>query len=191
VGGLESAIGCYHRNECPKTSQGGAPDATNPTRVIIVNSHPITRMGLAHLIKSQPGLVICDEAGDAAEALETLKKNGPNLVVSELGLPDKSGLELIKDIKAMRPGVPVLVISMHDESLYAECALHAGARGYIMKDASGEELMHAIRQVLSGKMYVSEKISSMFWKLFRVGARRHRGACRSSNSAIANSKCLN
>jgi DNA-binding NarL/FixJ family response regulator len=85
-------------------------------------------MGLAQLINDQPDLIVCDEAGDAASALETLKENGANLVLSEIALPDKSGLELIRDIKAMRPGLPVLVISMHDESLYAERALHAGAR---------------------------------------------------------------
>jgi DNA-binding NarL/FixJ family response regulator len=138
--------------------------------VLIVNSHPITRMGLAQLINDQPDLVVCDEAGDAASALKTVKKNGLNLVLSEIGLPDKSGLELIKEIKAMRPGLPVLVISMHDESLYAERALHAGARGYIMKDATGEQLMDAIRQVLSGKMYVSKKISSRVVEAFSGGS---------------------
>jgi DNA-binding NarL/FixJ family response regulator len=127
-------------------------------------------MGLAQLINDQPDLVVCDEAGDAASALETLKENGANLVLSEIALPDKSGLELIRDIKAMRPGLPVLVISMHDESLYAERALHAGARGYIMKDATGEQLMDAIRQVLSGKMYVSKKISSHVVEAFSGGS---------------------
>ena len=127
-------------------------------------------MGLAQLINDQPDLVVCDEAGDAAGALEALKENGANLVLSEIALPDKSGLELIRDIKAMRPGLPVLVISMHDESLYAERALHAGARGYIMKDATGEQLMDAIRQVLSGKMYVSKKISSHVVEAFSGGS---------------------
>ena len=152
--------------ERAKPAQG----ARNQTRVLIVNSHPVTRMGLAQLISGQPDLVVCDEAGNAVEALETLKKNGPNLVLSELGLPDKSGLELIKDIKAMRPGLPVLVFSMHDELLYAERALHAGARGYVMKDATGQELMHAIRQVLSGEMYVSKKISSHVMEAFSGGS---------------------
>jgi DNA-binding NarL/FixJ family response regulator len=138
--------------------------------VLIVNSHPITRMGLAQLINDQPDLVVCDEAGDAGKALETLKEKEPNLVLSELGLPDKRDLELIKDIKAMRPGLPMLVFSTHDESLYAERALHAGARGYIMKDATGEELMHAIRQVLSGKRYVSKKISSRVVEAFSGGS---------------------
>lgn len=144
-------------------------DARNPTHVLIVNGHPITRMGLAHLISSEPDLVVCDEAGGAAKALEILNKNKPNLVLSEFGLPDKSGLELIRDIKAMRPGLPVLVVSMHDESLYAERALQAGARGYIMKDATSEELLRAIRQVLSGKIYVSKKISGRVLETFSGG----------------------
>ena len=135
-------------------------EAPNWTRVLIVNSHPITRIGLANLINDQLDLVVCDEAGNAAKALGALHANNPDLVLSEIALPDKSGLALIKDIKAMRPGLPVLVISMQDELLYAERALRAGARGYITKHESGEELMHAIRRVLSGKIYVSDKISS-------------------------------
>ena len=101
----------------------------------------------------------CEGAGDN-------EQNQAESCAFGVGLPDKSGLELIKDIKAVRPGLPVLVISLHDESLYAERALHAGARGYIMKDATGEELMHAIRQVLSGKIYVSKKISSHVLEAF-------------------------
>jgi DNA-binding NarL/FixJ family response regulator len=98
-------------------------------------------------------------ASSAHKALGALNGSKPNLVLSEIALPDKSGLELIKDITAMRPGLPVLVISMRDELLYAERALRAGARGYITKHESGEKLMHAIRRILSGKIYVSEKIS--------------------------------
>jgi DNA-binding NarL/FixJ family response regulator len=143
-----------------------AREARTRTRVLIVNSHPITRLGLVDLINDQPDLVVCDEGGNAGEALDALNTNKPNLVLSEVALPDKSGLELIKDIKAMRPELPVLVVSMHDESLYAERVLRAGARGYIMKDATGGELMHAIRQVLSGKIYVSKKISSHVLETF-------------------------
>jgi DNA-binding NarL/FixJ family response regulator len=146
-----------------------AQEAKNRTRVLIVNSHPITRTGLAHMINDQPDLVLCDEAGNAAKVLDALNTNKPDLVLSELTLPDKSALELIKDIKAMRPELPVLVISMHDESLYAERVLRAGARGYIMKDASGEELMHAIRSVLNGEIYVTKKISSHVLETFSGG----------------------
>jgi DNA-binding NarL/FixJ family response regulator len=128
--------------------------------VLIVNSHPITRIGLAQVINNQLDLVVYDEAGTAAKALDALNTSKPNLVVSEIALSDKSGLELIKDIKAIRPGQPVLVISMQDEAFYAERALRAGARGYITKHESAEELMNAIRQVLDGKIYVSPRIST-------------------------------
>jgi DNA-binding NarL/FixJ family response regulator len=135
-------------------------EATDRTGVLIVNSHPITRIGLAQLINKQLDLVVYDEAGTAAKALDALNTGKPNLVLSEIALPDKSGLELIKDIKAIRPGLPVLVISMQDEAFYAERALRAGARGYITKHESAEELMNAIRQVLDGKIYVSQRIST-------------------------------
>jgi DNA-binding NarL/FixJ family response regulator len=128
--------------------------------VLIVNGHPITRMGLAQLINHQLDLVVCDEAGTAAKALDALNASKPDLVLSEIALPDKSGLEVIKDIKAIRPGLPVLVISTQDEAFYAERALRAGARGYITKHESAEELMRAIRRVLDGKIYVSKRISS-------------------------------
>ena len=134
--------------------------ATDRIRVLIVNSHPITRMGLAQLINNQLDLVVCDETGTAAKALDALNGSKPNLVLSEIALPDKSGLELIKDIKAIRPGLPVLVISMQDEAFYAERALRAGARGYITKHESVEELMNALRHVLDGEIYVSKRISS-------------------------------
>ena len=137
-----------------------AKGATDRMGVLIVNSHPITRMGLAQLINNELDLVVCDEAGTAAKALDALNASKPNLVLSEIALPDKSGLELIKDIKAIRPGLPVLVISMQDEAFHAERALRAGARGYITKHESAEELMHAIRHVLDGKIYVSKRISS-------------------------------
>jgi DNA-binding NarL/FixJ family response regulator len=134
--------------------------AADRTGVLIVNSHPITRIGLAQLINNQLDLVVYDEAGTAAQALNALDTSKPNLVLSEIALPDKSGLELIKDIEAIRPGLPVLVISMRDEAFYAERALRAGARGYITKDESATELMNAIRQVLEGKIYLSQRIST-------------------------------
>jgi DNA-binding NarL/FixJ family response regulator len=137
-----------------------AKGATDRMGVLIVNGHAITRMGLAQLINNELDLVVCDEAGTAAKALDALNASKPNLVISEIALPDKSGLELIKDIKAIRPGLPVLVISMQDEAFHAERALRAGARGYITKHESAEELMNAIRRILDGKIYVSKRISS-------------------------------
>jgi DNA-binding NarL/FixJ family response regulator len=136
------------------------------TRVLIVDDHPITRSGLAYLINHQPDMIACCEAKDATQALEGVLRTKPDLVLTDFALPDKNGLELIKDIRAVAPHVPILVVSMHDESLYAERVLRAGARGYITKEEGGERLMRAIRHVLSGAIYVSEKMSARILEIF-------------------------
>jgi DNA-binding NarL/FixJ family response regulator len=146
-----------------------ANPAKNRTRVLIVDDHPMTRAGLVHVINHQPDLVVCCEAENAAEALDAVGACRPDLVLADITLPGKSGLELIKDIKAIRPELPILVISMHDESLYAERVLRAGARGYITKQEGGEKLMQAVRHVLSGQIYVSEKMSAHILERFSGG----------------------
>ena len=138
--------------------------AAKRTRVLIVDDHPMTRGGLVHLIGAEPDLVVCAEAATAAAALTAAVKTEPDIVLADYTLPDKSGIELIKDLHAVRPGLPVLVISMHEEALYAERALKAGAAGYIMKVAGGEKLMEAIRRVLAGEVYVSGTISAQIVK---------------------------
>src|SRR5258707_8463114 len=143
--------------------------ATKRTRVLIVDDHPMTRAGLVHVIDHQEDLCVCSEVENAAKALDALDACKPDLVLADITLPDKSGLELIKDIKALRPGLPILVISMHDESLYAERVLRAGARGYITKHEGGEKLMQAIRHVLSGQIYVSERMSAHILEYFSGG----------------------
>ena len=146
--------------------------SSNKTRVLIVDDHPITRTGLAYLINHQPDMTTCCEAQNAAEALEGVLSTMPDLVLTDFTLPDKNGLELIKDIRAVRPDLPILVISMHEESLYAERVLRAGARGYITKEEGGERLMRAIRHVLSGAIYVSDKMSAQILEVFSGGAWR-------------------
>lgn len=118
------------------------------------------RQGLAQLINAEPDLAVGWEAGDAGQALDVVSKQKPDMMIVDISLPGKSGLELIKDVHVMQPGVFILVVSMHDESLYAERVLRAGARGYIMKQEGGKKLMAAIRHVLGGQVYVSEKISA-------------------------------
>jgi DNA-binding NarL/FixJ family response regulator len=140
------------------------------TRVLIVDDHPMTRSGLAYLINHQPDMAVCCEAQDAAQALEAVINNKPDLVLTDFTLPDKNGLELIKDLKAIAPRLPILVISMHQESLYAERVLRAGARGYITKEEGGERLMRAIRHVLSGAIYVSDKMSARILEIFSGSA---------------------
>jgi DNA-binding NarL/FixJ family response regulator len=141
----------------------------NKTRVLIVDDHPMTREGLVHVINHQPDLVVCGEAESAAQALDILDSSRPNLLLIDITLPGKSGLELIKDVKAVQPELLMLVVSMHDESLFADRVLRAGARGYITKHEGGEKLIEAIRRVLSGKIYVSESMSAHILEIFSGG----------------------
>jgi DNA-binding NarL/FixJ family response regulator len=122
----------------------------NKKRIMIVDDHPMMRQGLAQLIGAEPDLTVCGEAENASLALEAASSLKPDLVLADISLPGKNGLELIKDFQAFQPGLPILIISMHDESLYAERVLRAGGRGYIMKQEGGKKLMLAIRQVLGG-----------------------------------------
>lgn len=118
------------------------------------------------LIASEPDLEVCGEAESGPEAVAKVEKTCPDLAVVDLSLKDSSGLELIKDLRSLRPDLPVLALSMHDESVYAERVLRAGGRGYIMKQEGGQRVMTAIRQVLSGKVYVSEKMAARILELF-------------------------
>jgi DNA-binding NarL/FixJ family response regulator len=130
------------------------------SRILIVDDHPMTRQGLATLIEHQPDWAVCFEAQNAEQALEAIAKTKPDLVLVDISLPGKSGLELIKDIRALHEHLPVLVISMHDESLYVERVLRAGARGYVPKHSGAVKIVEAIRAVLNGRIYVSEEMSA-------------------------------
>lgn len=129
-------------------------------RLLLIDDHPIMRHGLAQLIRAEDGLDVCGEAGNARDGLAAVEKLKPDLVVIDLTLPDKNGLELLKDIHALYPGTLCLVLSMHDEAMYGERALRAGARGYIMKEAAADHLITAARKVLSGGIYVSDSMTS-------------------------------
>lgn len=129
-------------------------------RILIVDDHPLTRHGMAQLICQQQEFLVCGEAGSAEQALESVRTLRPDLVLADVTLPGKPGLELIKDLTTLYPRVLVLVVSMHDESLYAERALRAGARGYLMKSAGGDELIKALRQVFTGQVYLSQNLSA-------------------------------
>jgi DNA-binding NarL/FixJ family response regulator len=148
------------------------PRATKPAkRILIVDDHPMMRQGLAQLIAAERDLVVCGEADTARQAFERISRDKPDLALVDISLPDKNGLELIKDIRALHPDLPVLVVSMHDESLYAERVLRAGGRGYVMKQEGGKVLMQAIRQVLAGQIYVSDKMSARILEVFSGGHR--------------------
>jgi DNA-binding NarL/FixJ family response regulator len=143
---------------------------STPRRAIfIVDDHPVTRAGMVYTINHEPDLLVCGEAENAAQTLDLLEVSKPDLLLVDITLPGKSGLELIKDVKAMHPELPMLVISMHDESLYADRLLRAGARGYITKHEGGEKLIAAIRHVLGGNIYVSEHMSAHILEVFSGG----------------------
>jgi DNA-binding NarL/FixJ family response regulator len=129
-------------------------------QLLIVDDHPMLRTGLAQLIDNTPDLKVGAEADNAGQALDVVGRQNFDLILLDISLPDKNGVELIKDILAQKPGLPVLVVSMHDELLYAERVLRAGARGYIMKQEGGKKFLQAIRRVLGGQIYVSEKMSA-------------------------------
>ena len=129
-------------------------------RLYLVEDHPVTREGLARLINFEPDLHVCGQAGSSAQALADIPAANPHLVLVDISLAGTSGIELIKDIVARHPALPILVLSTHDETLYAERALRAGAKGYIMKYEPTGEVMVAIRRVLHGGVYLSERMQS-------------------------------
>jgi DNA-binding NarL/FixJ family response regulator len=134
---------------------------TEKRRVLIVDDHAVLREGLALVINVQSDLLVCGEAGSVAEGIQAAAAVQPDVALIDLSLMGGSGLEVVKDLKAQHPNLPTLVLSLHDEALYAERALRAGARGYIMKRAPIPELLAAIRKVLDGDIYLSEKMGSV------------------------------
>jgi len=129
------------------------------TRILIVDDHPLVRTGFAQLIGDCPDLEVCGEAGDMAEALKQIDATQPDLAIIDLSLAGGSGLDLIEHIKSRDKSILMLVASMHDETLYAERVLAAGARGYINKQEAQDRIIQAIRQVLAGKVYLSQQMT--------------------------------
>src|SRR4029450_12986429 len=125
-------------------------------RILLVDDHPIVRQGLAEMINQQKDLVVCGTAEDVHRGMEAIEKHHPDLVIADISLKGSNGIELLKNIKVQFPKTLVLVLSMHDEALYAVRALRAGAGGYIMKQEATEKVLTAIRQVLAGEIYLSE-----------------------------------
>ena len=154
-------------------SKEPAPPTLSPKQgILLVDDHPFMRAGLAGLIDHQPDMFVCGEAGNPAEAFQALPKCKPDLVLTDLTMPGRSGLEFIKDLRALEPGLAVLVVSMHDEVVHAERALRAGARGYIMKEAGGENLLTAIRQMLRGEVYLSPRMAARIFEGMSGAKRR-------------------
>jgi DNA-binding NarL/FixJ family response regulator len=134
------------------------------TKIFLVDDHPLVREWLTNLLHQQTDFQVCGETGHAAEALQLIAALRPDIAILDLSLSSGSGLELIKDIKTGHPGVAVLVLSMHDEMLYAERALRAGAGGYIMKNEATQKVIQAVRAVLQGEIYIGPKVTSLMAK---------------------------
>jgi len=133
---------------------------TKKNRVLVVDDHPVVRQGLALLINREPDLVVCGEAENASTAMQLVTSTNPDILVVDISLDGPDGLDLLKSIRILYPQLPVLILSMHDESIYAERALRAGAQGYIMKQEATEKVLVALRRILSHEIYVSDRISN-------------------------------
>lgn len=135
-----------------------ANQTTEKRRIFVVDDHAVVRDGFRSIINEEPDLVVCGEAAEAAAALANIPSARPHLILVDLSLGKGSGLELLKDLAIRHPSIPVFVVSMHDEAIYAERVLRAGARGYLMKAESSQCLLAAMRRVLDGKVFVSESV---------------------------------
>ena len=143
---------------------------TSKQKVFLIDDHPIVRQGLALFIDREPDLMVCGEADGANSALQAIRESVPDFVVLDISLDGPDGLELLKTLRATYPNLPVLILSMHDESAYAERALRAGANGYIMKQEATEKVLTAIRQILRGDVYLSERLTKRMLQQFVHGA---------------------
>lgn len=152
-----------------------ARSAPKPTRILLVDDHPLVRERLAEIINRETDLAVCGEAEDRHQAIDAIKCDNPGLVIIDLTLKNSDGLELIKDIHVRWPKLLTLVVSMHDESLYAERVIRAGARGYITKQEATRNILLAVRQVLEGSIYLNEKTATQIINHLTAPARA-RGA---------------
>jgi DNA-binding NarL/FixJ family response regulator len=156
---------------CAKTTSTAAQ--RSKCSVLIVDDHPVVRQGLAQLINQEKDLEVRGYAEDAYQAMQAVKEVRPDMVIVDISLKDTSGMDLIKDMKIQYPNLPILILSMHDESLYAERALRAGARGYIMKHEATERVITAIRKVLAGEIYVSDSMAAKMVSKLAAGVAPH------------------
>lgn len=130
------------------------------TRVLIVDDHPLLRQGITRLINNEKDMAVCGEADEAPKTLDAIAASKPEIVILDISLKGASGIEVLKNIRARHPKLPVLVLSMHDESVYAQRALRAGASGYIMKHEAMEKVLVALRRALSGEIYLSDRLGT-------------------------------
>jgi DNA-binding NarL/FixJ family response regulator len=145
-------------------------NASAKRRILVVDDHPIVRQGLALMVNREADLVVCGEAEDATGAMLVMASARPDVLIVDISLNGPDGLDLLKNIRTTHPSLPVLILSMHDESIYAERALRAGANGYIMKQEATEKVLVAVRRILNGEIYVSDRIANKMLKHYITGA---------------------
>lgn len=167
-----------------KSTRPAEGRTTTPLRILVVDDHPIVRRGLVELINDERGMRACCEAADSAQALKVIAAGRPDVAIIDLSLGGESGLDLVEAVTRDHPSVRILVLSGHDERLYADRALKAGALGYIMKDRAPTELMAAVRRVAAGKSYVSEETAERI--LLTLGAGRRAGDDASAMGRLSN-----
>src|SRR5271168_3474784 len=138
-------------------------------RVLIVDDHPIVRQGLRRIMENEEDLIVCGEAETARDARIAIKELNPDVMIADISLKQGDGIELVRDVRAHYPNLPILVLSMHDETIYAERMLSAGANGYIMKQAASEQFLASLRRVLDGGIYVSEAVGNNMIQKFAAG----------------------
>lgn len=144
--------------------------STPKCRVFLVDDHPIVRQGLALFIEREPDLMVCGEAEGVTSALQAIRESTPDFVILDISLDGRDGLELLKTLRVRHPNLPVLVLSMHDESVYSERSLRAGANGYIMKQEAADKVITAIRQILGGDVYLSDRLTKRMLQQFVNGS---------------------
>lgn len=151
------------RMKAPSPADGGSSTAapvppTTARKILLVDDHPITRQGLRMLISQQPGLTVVGESDNAAQAMDLAAKLKPDIAIVDIALRSANGIELTKNMKAHSPDLLILIVSMHDEELFAERALRAGARGYLMKHEASERVIEALQKISSGELYISDRV---------------------------------
>ncbi len=154
----------------PTTKRQDNGSTPNKKKVFVVDDHPIVRQGLAQMVNREDDLMVCGEAEDASTVLQAIVSVKPDILIVDISLNGPDGLELLKNIRTRYPSLPVLILSMHDESIYAERALRAGANGYIMKHEAAEKVLGAVRQILNRETYVSDRVASKILQRYISGS---------------------
>jgi DNA-binding NarL/FixJ family response regulator len=165
---MMAASNTWVRSQVPQS--GGVNNGKRRVRrVLIVDDHPIVRQGLRRVMENEDDLTVCGEAETARDARTAIKELNPDVVIADISLKQGDGIELVRDVRAHYPQLPILVLSMHDETIYAERMLSAGANGYIMKQAASEQFLVSLRRVLDGGIYVSEAVGNNMIQKFAAG----------------------